>query len=587
MGRRLALVIGVNQYQDAAFRPLQYPEMDAKALAQWLVNDRGGRWQPADVQLILGAYATSELVETLITQICVNVAGPGDMVLIYFAGHAFLDEKTGDGYLALANTRYQQAANGLHLLTVAQKAMGQSRAANILFLLDCFQTGQLWSMRRQSPYDSRPLLGPILLNALQQNSGRLVLASCRGNEMAPEVGEKNLGLLAYRMIVGLCGPASDPDTGQITLQRLHAFLFNSLGEQQRPQLFGQEQGHVVLVGHTSSLPVISSPSPPLQKQSEPQAASFSAARTAASPANMVASQRTATASLPRQMSPSSLEKQRQEQCEALLQQARALLQMQNPAQALQLIEQALQIMPNHLNALILKGQLLGTVGQFQEAIAVVEQAMRIDVQNALLWSMYAALLTNTGRYQDALSAIERSLELDSSNPETYAIKTSIMGQIARVEHLSGKQQALAPARRGGPASFFLALGISLLGLLMGVAGAALPILQPNLPIAAAILLESFGLALLCVNAARGSYLYGFTRLLLTIIFSLLSVGILGALYLLKPIYDRIIFAIQDHPPLLVPFLFLAAWLLVAAALPLLLSIGGLIAGLIRGVRRKR
>jgi tetratricopeptide (TPR) repeat protein len=598
MGRRLALVIGINQYQDAAFRPLQYAETDAKALAQWLVNERGGRWQPADVQLVMGAHATRELVESLIMQICVNVAGPGDLVLIYFAGHAFLDERIGDGYLALANTRYQQAASGLHLPSLASKAMGQSRAANILMMLDCFQTGQLWGMRRQSPYDSRPLLGPALLNALQQNSGRLILCSCRGNETAPETGEKKLGVLAYQMIMGLCGPAADPDTGQITLQRLHAFLFNALGQQQRPQLFGQEQGHVVLVGHTASLPVITSPSP--RKQNAQPTNIFSTATPgaptdsplkASAPSQMAAAslltrtgpQATATASLPRQMSPSSMEKQ----CEGLLQQARSLLQMQNPAQAMQLIEQALQIAPDYLNALILKGQLLGTVGRFQEAIATVEQAMRVDTHNALLWSMYAALLTNVGRYQEALSAIERSLELDSSNPETYAIKTSIMGHIATVEHLSGKQQALIPERRGGPASFFIALGISVLGLLSGIAGAAIPILLPGLPIAIAILLESMGLALLCVNAARGSYLYGFTRLLLATVFSMLSLGILAALYLLKSIYGKIIVAIQDHPPLLVPFLFLAAWLIVAAVLPFLLSIGGFIIGLIRGVRRRR
>lgn len=596
MGRRLALVIGVNQYQDAAFRPLQYAETDAKALAQWLVNERGGRWQPADVQLVMGAHATRELVESLITQTCVNVAGPGDLVLIYFAGHAFLDEKTGDGYLALANTHSRQAASGLHLLSLARQAMGQSRAANILMMLDCFQTGQLWSMQRQSPYDSRPLLGSTLLNALQQNSGRLVLCSCRGNETAPETGEKNLGVLAYKMIVGLCGPASDPDTGQITLQRLHAFLFNALGQQQRPQLFGQEQGHVVLVGHTASLPVISPPSPP--KQSTQSAASFSAAAPVASPFNARGPQYTATgsllsqtgqqqsaaiASLPRQMSPSTSPVEKQ--CEALLQQARTLLQMQNPVQALQLIDQTLQIAPNYLNALILKAQLLGTVERFQEAIAVVEQAMRIDTHNALLWSMYAALLTNVGRYQDALSAIERSLELDSSNPETYAIKTSIMGNIAAVEHLSGKQAALAPIRRGGPRSFSIALGIALLGLLIGIAGAALPIRMPNLPIALAILLESMGLALLCVNAVRGSYLYGFTRLLLTAIFSLLSIGALAGLYRFK--YASILLAIKANPPLLLPYLFLAAWLLVATTLPLLLSIVGLIAGLIRGVRRKR
>ncbi|HCJ35605.1 MAG TPA: hypothetical protein DHV65_15085, partial [Ktedonobacter sp.] len=108
MGRRLGLVIGVNSYQDSAFRPLQYAETDARAIAQWLVNTQGGNWAPSDVQLVQGAYATRELVETLITHLCVNVAGPGDLVFVYFAGHAFLDELHGEGYLALSNTSYQQ-----------------------------------------------------------------------------------------------------------------------------------------------------------------------------------------------------------------------------------------------------------------------------------------------------------------------------------------------------------------------------------------------------------------------------------------------------------------------------------------------
>ena len=602
MGRRLGLVIGVNQYQDTAFRPLRYAETDARAIAQWLVNERGGKWQPADVQLVQGVHATRELVESLITQVCVNIAGQGDLVLIYFAGHSFFDEKTGEGYLALANTSYQQPSTGLHLPSLARQAMGQSRAANVVFMLDCFQTGQLWNMRRQSPYDSKPLLGLSLLNTLQQNSGRLFFCSCRGNDFAAEAGEKNLGMLAYRMIIGLSGPAIDPETNQVTLQRLHAFLFNSAGEQQRPQLFGQEQGRVVLVGQTSPLPSLSSPSPaqPAQQPGSPTSTPLAAvAMQTAAPlrtqpttdslrvqANL---RSTATASFPQQTSPSTpatspIEKQWQEQSAALLQQARTLIQMQNAAGAFQMIEQALQLTPNDLNALILKGQLLGTVGRFQEALFSVEMAMQLDAQNALLWSMYAALLTNVGRYPDALSAIERSLELDAQNPETYSIKTSIMGHIA-AQSMNNNQPQVSGVKRGGPTSFFIAAGIGLLGQLAGIAGATIPILQPHLPIALALLLQSMGLALLCVNAARGSYLYGFGRVALTAIFSILSLGILGALYKFK--YASIIQAIIDHPPLMAAFLFLALWLIVAAAVPLLLSIGGFIAGLIRGVRRKR
>ena len=105
MGRRLGLIIGINQYQHAAFQPLQFAENDAKALAQWLVNTRGGNWVPSDLQLVLGSQATYELAASLFMQICVNEAEPGDLVFIYFAGHAFVDEASGDGYLAFVSIR--------------------------------------------------------------------------------------------------------------------------------------------------------------------------------------------------------------------------------------------------------------------------------------------------------------------------------------------------------------------------------------------------------------------------------------------------------------------------------------------------
>src|SRR5947209_11691885 len=141
MGRRLGIIVGINSYQDTAFQPLQYAETDARALAQWLVNSKGGNWVPSDVQMVQGAYATCELVESMITQVCVNMAEAGDLVFVYFAGHAFVDERSGEGYLALANTSYSQPATGLHMPSLVQQAMGQSPASSIVFMLDCFQTG--------------------------------------------------------------------------------------------------------------------------------------------------------------------------------------------------------------------------------------------------------------------------------------------------------------------------------------------------------------------------------------------------------------------------------------------------------------
>lgn len=602
MGRRLGLIIGINSYQDAAFQPLQYAETDARALAQWLVNAKGGNWSPSDVQHVQGVYATRELVETLIIQTCVNVSEPGDLVLIYFAGHGFLDERTGDGYLALANTRYTSPVTGIHLPSLMEKALGRSRASQVIFLLDYFQTGRLWSQRRATPYDSTPLLGPAVLRGLQQTPNRMVFCSCRGNEQAPEMGEKNLGVFAYRMVVGLCGSAIDPATQQITMQRMHAYLSRSLDEQQRPQLFGQANQPVTLVG---AMPAFTSPS-----QSQQASGLFAAQQGApifpASPGNgpRMEAQPAATGTLlaqfpnifadpaSSQLSPTTSGQlalqAAEDQSAMLLRQARHLIQMQNPGEAFKSIEQALQINPMNSEALMMKAQLLGSAGRSQEALATIEQAIQLNPHDALAWSVRGVLLSNMEQYQAALQAIERSLELDPNNVETHAIKTRIMDHMAMLHSIQQdrRQRGADAERRGGPRSFILAIAIIILGLIIGGAGAVLPVVRPTLPTWLALGLQSVGLALLCVNAVRGSYLYGFTRVLLTFLFSALIAAMLGGLY--KFGLGHFYRMAQANPPILVPILFSGAWFAVAAAVPLALAIVAFIAGLIsRIVRRHR
>jgi Flp pilus assembly protein TadD len=315
--------------------------------------------------------------------------------------------------------------------------------------------------------------------------------------------------------------------------------------------------------------------------------------TGANATGSLRSQPTAIATATAQMSPTTsghlslteAEQQRQQQCTMLLRQARRLIQMQNPGEAFNAIENILQIDPVNVNALILKGQLLGTIGRFAEAMSAVQQVLQLDPDHALVWSMKAALLTNMGQYQEALQAVEQSLELDPNNPETYAIKTRITGQMAALQTMArGKNGAASMRENTSPAAFFISPGLQLLGLILGSAGAALPIFQPNLPVSLAFALEGFGLALLCVYAARGAYLYGFASFILTLFFCIMPAAVLGGLY--KFGLSRIIQSIADHGWLLIPYLFLGLWLAAGAVLPSVLALCGLIGGIAFGVRRK-
>jgi tetratricopeptide (TPR) repeat protein len=602
MGRRLGLIIGINTYQDAAFRPLQFAEMDARALAQWLVNDKGGKWSPADVQYVQGAYATRELIEPLFTQLCVDSAVPGDIVFIYFAGHAFLDERSGDGYLALSNTLYAQPTTGIHFPTLLQQAMGQSRASSIIFLCDYYQSGKLWSARRTSPYDASPLPGPALLNTLSRTTDRLLLCSCRGNEFAPETGEKSLGTFVHRMIVGLCGSAGDPGTRQITLSGLNTYLVNTLSDQQRPQLFGQIRTPVVLVGEMPASAVLSQlPGQSTGQNSNYNGSGFVATVPQSPPVQTMAVasgtllaqapvQTPFGAAIPTQASPTTTGQLNvsavEQQISMLLRQARHLIQMHNPGEAFKSIEQVLQIDAFNIEALILKAQLLGTVGRYQEALLSVDRILQLNPQHALAWSLRAALLSNLQQYQPALQAIERSLELDPNNPETYALKTRIMDQMATIQsQQNDKKQPAIVQTRGGASSFLIGATVQFFGLILGGFGSALPLMHPGTPAAVALFMQSLGLAIMCVNSARGAYLYGITRVFLTLFTSLLAIGIAGGLY--KFGLNHFYTMAQANPPVLIPILFLGAWLGLAAALPFVLALGGFIGWIITKIRARR
>lgn len=586
MGRRLGLIIGVNNYQDTTFRPLQFAETDARALAQWLVHARGGQWNPADVQVLLGTEATRELVESLVSQLCLNMATSEDMILIYFAGYAFVDQVNGEGYLACNNTRYQQSNSGLHLLSLVGQIMARSAAAQILCILDCFQIGSVWNMRRATQFDFKPLLGPTLQNGLQQMQGRLLYCSCRGTETIPEIGEKNLGSFMYRLVMGVGGPAIDPTNGQISLQRLHAFLNESLGEQQRPQVFGQETRPLILVGE---MPSFKTGAPGGSQIGTMASASGALSGYAAPPPSGSLHQYSPPGSQQGQSTLATLEQNRLQQCQQMLQQARQLVQMQNFQQAYLITENVLQINPTFVEALILKGQILGATGQFDEALNAIKQVIQTEPENALGWSMAAALLANTGQLPEAMSAVDRSLSIDPSNSETISIKEMIREKLAEVQFDTGKRSRLVPPDkkpRESIGSFMRGIGIQLFGLILGTAGAFLLLIKPDLPIFVGLLLMSLGLALLTVNAWRGAYLYGVKRFIPILLFSLVPIGLAGALYKVPPAYNFILKHVSASFVMLVPLVFLVGWLAVAAVLPLLLGTTGWITGAIVRARRR-
>jgi uncharacterized caspase-like protein len=96
--RGYAVVIGVSRYQNLKGNDLKFAESDADAVYRVLISKEGGAFPPENVHRLIGSGATLSRIQHEIEEWLPSVAQPQDRVVVYFAGHGFVEK--GMGYLA-------------------------------------------------------------------------------------------------------------------------------------------------------------------------------------------------------------------------------------------------------------------------------------------------------------------------------------------------------------------------------------------------------------------------------------------------------------------------------------------------------
>src|SRR5712692_7399370 len=258
MEHRYALIVGIDHYNDTAhFIPLPFAQADARALYELLIDPERGGWKAEDVVYLAGEAATRDEIESQLRELCLVRAEADDLVLCYFAGHAFLDLATRDGYLALRTTSADRPVTGLHVPTFVDHYLYDSKAGNILTLLDIAHAGPGW--RQQKDAEDPGLLfgqsggrnefGRDKSGPYGRRQGRVIIASRRMGEVSQEQMEQGHGVFMAHLLDALEGEAANPRTGRITLGTLYDYLDETMSweEEQYPQKFGFEHGSMVLI----------------------------------------------------------------------------------------------------------------------------------------------------------------------------------------------------------------------------------------------------------------------------------------------------------------------------------------------------
>ena len=184
----MALVIGVDRYQDQRIPPLSNAVNDASSVASLFEAALG-------YETVLLANATRSAVVSAMNQLALDL-GPADSVIVYYAGHGQLVEATGLGYWQLADSDATQPQTWLSNTDI-NRLVAQIGASQVAVISDSCYSGSLVS-------DEQIRVTPAGLDPRELLTRKsVVVMSSGGNEPVADSGRSGHSPFTYNLMENL------------------------------------------------------------------------------------------------------------------------------------------------------------------------------------------------------------------------------------------------------------------------------------------------------------------------------------------------------------------------------------------------
>ena len=223
-GRKWAVVIGINEYLDPAIPRLRYSVADARLVAETLIQKCG--YEADRILLLTDDQEKRHLLPlrlNLLEQIpaWLGHAGPADTVLVFFAGHGFLDQRD-QGYLAPMDCKRANLGLTGFRTDDLRNSLEQCAAGRKLLILDCCHAGA------EREADLSGMSSEELGAAFRQARGLVTLASCGKNQRSCEWEAKGHGLFTHFLALGLRGDADFDQNGFVDSDELYRYVYDKV-----------------------------------------------------------------------------------------------------------------------------------------------------------------------------------------------------------------------------------------------------------------------------------------------------------------------------------------------------------------------
>jgi hypothetical protein len=257
--RRLALLVGVQAFDDPAWRPLRFPEADAAALAEVLRDPARGAFDDVEV-LPPGADRAS--VRAALQRLAARSRDEQDTVVLYLSTHGTL-ARDGAGalrrYLVLADTRMADVpGTGLSMDELKSDFERLRSRRKVLVLAACHSGGGKSLLPEGVQQELAGTKAGFFVRPIEEVSrASVVLAASDWGETAREDPGLGHDIYTHFLVEALRFGADRNGDGAVTASEAHDFArrrtYEFTGGRQRPSAETTEVGAdpIVLVGRVA------------------------------------------------------------------------------------------------------------------------------------------------------------------------------------------------------------------------------------------------------------------------------------------------------------------------------------------------
>jgi hypothetical protein len=248
--KRLAVVIGVGQYESADIPDLEFAKADAQSVYDFLKSDAAGPFD--DVLFLADEQATGAAMRQALF-VFLQQADWNDLVVVYYAGHGAPDPARPDNlYLLPSDADLNQlAATGFPMWDVKTALRRQIAAERVLVIADACHSAGTADGDVVGGGDANAIAGGF--SQLFTPSRRLMMTAANTNEFSLEDARwGGHGVFTHFLLEGLEGKGDVDADGIVTFTELFDYVAGSVRTatdgRQNPQRSGFGDIPLAVVG---------------------------------------------------------------------------------------------------------------------------------------------------------------------------------------------------------------------------------------------------------------------------------------------------------------------------------------------------